>query len=84
MINVKAVYNPRKPNGDINNTSCDFCNKVGSAYIKLPGYHYWFQNDVNYMLICKGCLEDWGKLINNIILKDVMDSVHRRKEKENV
>lgn len=70
-MKVTAIYNPRNPNGDVSDLACDYCEKIGAAYISLNGLY-----------ICKGCLEEWGRLINKSILQDIMDSVQRRKEKE--
>jgi hypothetical protein len=83
-MNVKAIYNPRKPNGDVSSVECDVCGKIGAAYIELmtslPHRFY----EAHKTLICKSCLDDWDKLINKSILQDVMDSVERRRRKENV
>ena len=70
-MNVRAVYNSRKPNGDVSNICCDHCGKIGAAYIKLA-------IGTSVELICKGCLSDWDKMINTIIMDDIMDSVCRR------
>ncbi len=76
-LEVTAVYNPRRPNGDVSSVGCDSCGKIGAAYIKID-HPYDF---LGCKLICKGCLSDWDKMINQCILQDVHDSVRRRREK---
>jgi uncharacterized membrane protein len=73
MIEVRTFYNSRDQDGSVSDVACDCCGKIGAAYI-----------EINNDLICKGCLDDWDKIINKSILKDVMDSVERRRRKENV
>jgi hypothetical protein len=84
MITAVAVYNPRNSDGSVSNWVCDGCGKIGAAYIEITTGVAHRPYEVHKSHVCRSCLEDWGKLINNIILKDVMDSVQRRKEKENV
>jgi hypothetical protein len=84
MIEVIAVYNPRKSNGAVSDMPCDICGNVGAAYIELDTTlpDNGLEQHITY--ICKGCLDNWQALINKSILNDVMESVHRRKENKNV
>jgi len=84
MIEIEAVYNPRKPNGDVSDMSCDICRNIGAAYIELVTTLSEYGHEQHITYICKGCLNDCEALINKSILKDVMDSVHRREEDKNV
>ena len=83
-MEVKAIYNPRKSNGDVSDMACDVCGKIGAAYIELMTSVFHRPHEAHVTLVCKSCLSDWGKLINKSILQDVMDSVERRRRKENV
>ena len=84
VFDVKAVYNSRKPNGDVSDLACDVCGKIGAAYIELSTMMIHRAHELHTTSICRSCLDDWAVLINKSILKDVMDSVQRRKERENV
>jgi len=55
----EIIENPRKPNGDIGDLKCDFCECQTSAYVKLT----------TGSKICKGCLYDTINEINKVILK---------------
>jgi len=73
MIEVRTFYNNRNDDGSVSDVACDCCNKIGAAYVEL-----------NDDLVCQGCLDRFTRLINECILLDVMDSVQRREEWENV
>ena len=68
-MKIRAIYNHRKPNGDVSDIACGICKSIGAAYIEL-----------DETLVCQGCLDRWTSMINEVILQDVMDSVQRRKE----
>jgi hypothetical protein len=82
MIHVKALYNSRKSNGDVSDWACDVCGKIGAAYIELLTTLPEYGREQHETYICGGCLSDWQRLINESILKDVMDSVERRRRRE--
>lgn len=83
-MQIKAIYNSRKPNGDVSDLACGVCGKIGAAYIEFMTSMPHRPYEAHKTLICRSCLDDWANLINKSILQDVMDSVQRRKEKENV
>lgn len=56
-----VIKNPRKPNGDLGDVICDFCEVSTGAYLVLPNYGG---------LICKSCLLKGIDFINKIILTD--------------
>lgn len=57
----KTVKNPRKPNGDLGDLKCDFCGCQSGAYVMV---HVFTR-------VCKGCLLDGEKAINETILSDL-------------
>ena len=79
---VNAVY-VRKPNGDLADERCDACDKIGAAYIELTtsvteaSIHLTLSSQ-HITLICKSCLAEWDKMINEVIMNDVLESVRRR------
>ena len=81
-MKVRAIYNSRKPNGDVSDLGCDVCGKIGAAYVELMTSMPHRPYEAHKTLVCQGCLDDWTKLINEAILQDVMDSVERRRRRE--
>lgn len=82
-MKIEVIYNPRKPNGDVSDLACDACGNIAAAYVKLITGVFHRPYEAHSNLICKGCLNNWEALINKSILDDVMESVHKRKEKQN-
>ena len=83
-MKVKSIYNPRNPDGSVSDIACDVCGCIGAAYIELMTSVFHRPYEAHKTLVCKGCLNDWDALINKSILQDVMDSVERRRGRENV
>ena len=81
-MNVKAIYNSRRPNNDVSDIACDVCGEIGAAYVELTTGVAHRPHEAHRNLVCKSCLNDWDKLINKSILQDVMNSVERRRRRK--
>lgn len=75
---VEAINNPRKPNGDFGDVSCDVCGIYSSAYVALSTSVVHRAYEVHKTVVCKGCLLDWVDLINKTILQDVVEKGRRK------
>ena len=80
-MKVTAIYNSRKPNGDVSDLACDVCGNIGSAYVELMTSVFHRPYEAHKTLVCSGCLGEWRRMINKSILQDVMDSVERRRRR---
>ena len=64
---VRPISNPRKPDGDFGDTSCDLCSNYSGAYVKLIHIN-------SAVVVCKGCILSWIDLINNTVLDHAVES----------
>ena len=73
QINLKPRYNPRKDLGWEDESGCDRCNKISSAYVEiiLPLNHQVIDGKDETelsLILCKNCLEEGKKIIDGVYL----------------
>ena len=76
---IKAINNPRKPDGNFGDVCCDVCRNYSSAYVELNTSVYHRAYETHRTVLCKGCLLDWVGLIDKTILNDVVEKGRRRR-----
>jgi len=72
-MDVKAINNPRKKNGDFGDVSCDVCGTFSGALVALSTVMLHRPYEMHRTVVCKGCLLKWVTLINKTMLKDAVD-----------
>ena len=70
---VEKINNPRKPNGDFGDASCDVCGGFSGAYVALQTTMFHRQYESHRTVVCKGCLLNWVGQINETILGDAVE-----------
>lgn len=77
-MNATPINNPRKPNGDFGDVSCDVCGCYTSAYVDLRTSIPHRLYEIHSTVVCKGCLLEWIALIDHTILNDVVEKGRQR------
>lgn len=75
IVMFKAINNPRQKNGDFGKHTCSKCQGKSSAYTKIA---LEYLDSIDSISLCKSCLLNAVKLIDETILSDCIEKGKER------